>query len=165
MLQKYSINELLRRIEKNWPDVNTIENETVLRLIRLNEIVMEKAGGRLAPFGLTQASFEVIATLRSLPHPRQLTPTELYRSILITSGGMTKILKTLEQQGLIERTAHEVDKRSKLVLLTAKGEKMAEESMISVAEGDKQLMATGLDEGELCCLNGLLQKILEKIER
>jgi DNA-binding MarR family transcriptional regulator len=164
MTQKYSVAELLRRFEQNWPESNTQENEIILGMIRLNDLGQEKLKISLRPFELTQASFEVLTTLRSLPHPRELTPTELYKSILITSGGMTKVLKTLEERNLIQRISNAKDKRSKWVRLTTKGADLAEKSMMAVAQGDRELLRGSLSENELTQLRNILLSALAKIE-
>jgi len=164
MDQKYSIAELLRRMDANWNDAATLDNAVMLGLIRLTEFSMTKADNKLSPLGLTQASFEVLTTLRSLPEPRMLTPTELYRSILITSGGMTKVLKHLEQDGYIERSDNPDDKRSRYVQLTETGAAFAEEAMMAVGQGDREVLRSGLNEDELKSLKKLLLKALESIE-
>ena len=41
--------------------------------------------------------------LRSVPSPYELTPTELYDAVLLSSGGMTKVLRRLETRGLVSR--------------------------------------------------------------
>uniref|UniRef100_UPI001F244674 MarR family transcriptional regulator n=1 Tax=Cronobacter sakazakii TaxID=28141 RepID=UPI001F244674 len=53
--------------------------------------------------------------------PYCLSPTQLYTSLLVTSGAMTNRLNHLEEQGLIKRIADPDDKRSTLVSLTASG--------------------------------------------
>jgi len=164
MTEKYSISELLNRMKANWPESVTPESEIILSLVRLNDLAVEKAKDNLLQFDLTQAGFEVLITLRALPHPRQLSPTELYKSILITSGGMTKVLKHLESKGWIERIDHEQDKRSKLVKLTKNGEILAQQSMAAVEQGDKQLLSQSLSTTELNNLRDILLNTVHKIE-
>ncbi len=55
-----------------------------------------------------------------------MSPNDLYRSLLMTSGGMTKILKNLEAENSIKRMDHHSDKRSKMVRLTQEGKAMVE---------------------------------------
>ncbi len=43
--------------------------------------------------------------------------------IPLTNGSMTVAIDRLEKKGLVERVAHESDRRTKLVHLTAKGKK------------------------------------------
>lgn len=54
-----------------------------------------------------------------------ITPTKLQHKLLFTSGGITKVLKKLEEKDYIIRVDDDSDKRSKLVKLSSLGEEMA----------------------------------------
>jgi DNA-binding MarR family transcriptional regulator len=79
----------------------------------------------LEPFGFRDGEFDVLATLRRAGAPYCLSPTQLYKSLLVTSGAMTNRLNHLEEQGLIERIHDPDDKRSTLVSLTLMGENVS----------------------------------------
>jgi DNA-binding MarR family transcriptional regulator len=164
MEPKYSIAHLLGRMQANWPKAASIETEIALGLVRLNDLGTDSVKTVLTKYDLSLAGFEVLFTLRSLPEPRQLTPTELYKSILISSGGMTKVLKHLEKNGWIERINNPDDKRSKFVKLTENGKQLAEESMIAVNESDRRLFSSSLSETELTQLRDILLGALSKVE-
>ena len=164
MEEKLSISDMLARMKKEWPEIATDGTGAVLGLIRLNDILMDSSNKVLTQFGLTQAAFEVLTTLRSYPKPRRLTPTELYKSILITSGGMTKVLNQLESDGLIERLENAADKRSQFVNLTPSGEKMAERSMKAIMENDQKILGTSLSKSEIKTLKSLLLQVLNGLE-
>jgi len=164
MEKKYSIAELIHRAQSHWPEIATAENDIALCLIRLHDLAMEQSALRLAPFELSQAAFEVLVTLRSLPYPRMLTPTELYHAVLITSGGMTKILKHLEKRGDIERLENPQDKRSKYVKLTDQGCLLAEKAMQAVSDGDCQLLEKAFQPDELNEFRHLLLRAVNRLE-
>lgn len=164
MNSKHTIAELIQRTQNHWPEIASSQNEIALCLIRLHDLGMEHSAKRLAPFDLSQAAFEVLVTLRSFPAPRILTPTELYRAILITSGGMTKILKQLETRGLIERLENEQDKRSKYVKLTDQGARLAEEAMCAVSQGDQELLDKAFSPQEREQIRQLLLKAVNRLE-
>lgn len=164
MENKIKLTDLLRRMKQNWPEALSPETEAILGLIRLNDIVSNQATKSMAQFGLTQAAFEVLTTLRSMPSPRQLTPTELYSSILVTSGGMTKVLKQLEENNWIARIPHASDKRSTLVKLTKKGETLIEEAMEAVVQGDRNIMKQTLSDQDIAKLQEILLLALQKLE-
>ena len=69
--------------------------------------------------GLDTGEFDVLATLRRAGEPYALRPTELYRSLMISSGGLTARLDRLEGAGLIRRRAAGDDARSVIVELTS----------------------------------------------
>jgi len=50
-----------------------------------------------------------------------LTPTQLYGNLILSSGGLTKVLKKLEERELIKREFLASDKRKSLVCLTKTG--------------------------------------------
>jgi len=164
MAGKSTASDILERMQENWHEAATTETGVILGLIRLNDIVLERTAKIIAEFGLTQAAFEVLVTLRSLPEPRQLTPTRLYRSILITSGGMTKVLKKLEKDGLIERLINKDDQRSKLVKLTTAGVQCAERSMESVSANDKKILSQALSTSQVSQLRNILLNALDSLE-
>ena len=164
MEKKYSIGELRDRMKKNWPETVSPETEAVLGLMRLGELVNGQANKISARFGLTPAGFDTLVTLRSLPKPRALSPSELFMSVLISSGGMTKVLDKLEEDGWITRVAQDDDKRKKLVRLTTAGEKLAEDCMAAVMEGDRSLLQQSLSKSEIETLRDLLLTALKRLE-
>ena len=104
-----------------------LEAENMLLIGRLKRAAaliareLEKVYGE---YGLTEGSFDVLATLRRSGAPYTLTPTELFSSLMVTSGTMTTRLKNLENQGLIDRLPNPDDARSMLVSLTDKGKEL-----------------------------------------
>ena len=162
---KSPVSKILERMEDNWPEAAIPETKVMLGIIRLNDIVAESTAKVVARFGLTPAAFEVLVTLRSLPPPRQLTPTELCRSILLTSGGMTKVLNQLVAVGLISHTVNPRDRRSKLVKLTAKGARQAERAMQAVSANDIDLLSPALSRKQIATLGRTLLDTLDNLER
>ena len=77
-------------------------------------------------YGLDSGEFDVIATLRRSGPPYCLRPTELYRWLMISSGGLTARLARLEKAGYIARLPDPEDNRSTLVDLTAAGAAIVE---------------------------------------
>lgn len=164
MSEKITISDMLDKMKENWCETATPETVVMLGLIRLNDIVIESTSKVIGDYGLTQAAFEVLVTLRSLPEPRQLTPTELYRSILITSGGMTKVLKQLEKDGMVVRLINDHDQRSKLVKLTNAGAQCAECSMKAVKNNDKKMLSKALSPSQISQLGDTLLHALKNLE-
>jgi len=164
METKQSVSEILANIRQNWPEWDTPETAVMLGIIRLNDLVKERNIRILNGFGLTQAGFEALVTLRAQPKPRRMTPTDLYQAILITSGGMTKVLKQLEEEGDIVREDHSSDKRSRYVRLTPAGEKRAEAVMMAVSEDEKRALHDALSDQQIAQLGKVLLRTLEKLE-
>lgn len=74
-----------------------------------------------ARHGIDAGEFDVLSTLRRSGPPYALRPTELYKGLMISSGGLTARLGKLEKAGLITRPPSPDDARSTLVQLTAAG--------------------------------------------
>lgn len=155
------------RLRAQWarelPDLDT-EPMGILgrasRLTNLHRISMEETFGK---FDLDRGEFDVIATLRRSGPPYRLTPTQIYTSLMISSGGLTHRLDRLEKAGLIRREKSEQDGRSMLVALTDAGITRVEEACRAhVANGFAFLEA--LDAKERRQLADLLRKLLVGIE-
>lgn len=74
-------------------------------------------------YGLTQAQFDIIATLGNTDG---MTFKQIGELTLITKGTLTGVVDRLERDGLVRRHAGADDRRSTLVRLTARGERVFE---------------------------------------
>lgn len=91
-----------------------------LALKAAHDIWFQKASRATARHGLTLAEFDVLSALERSPDFTS-TPGQIQASVLLTSGGLTKILRQLETRGLIARTLESEDRRVKPVSLTREG--------------------------------------------
>lgn len=91
------------------------------RLARLNGVVQERLDAVFAEHDLRAWEFDVLATLRRSGPPYSLTPGELDRAQLITSGTTTHRITGLEARGFVQRVRDEDDRRVVHVQLTAEG--------------------------------------------
>jgi len=149
---------------KERPDLNLLPM-TILG--RLGEATQMIARDYLEPvfarYGLKRGEFDVIATLRRAGKPYALTPTALYRSTMVSSGGMTNRLDRLEKQGLIERRPNAQDRRGLVVALTSQGLALIDD-LIEV-HVDNQIKVLGaFSKTEQETLSGLLGKLVESLE-
>ncbi|QYU67250.1 MarR family transcriptional regulator [Leptolyngbya sp. 15MV] len=108
------------------PAIDTEPMAILGRINRIAHLVAPEIEQLFARHGLDRGEFDVIATLRRSGTPYRLSPTELYTSLMISSGGLTHRLARLEAAGLIRREASPTDGRSLLVALTEKGRRRAE---------------------------------------
>lgn len=164
MVEKQPLAEIFEDYQQNWPEFDRPETRVMLGVIRLNDLVFESSKTLVAEFGLTMSGFETLMTLRGQPVPRQMTPTALFQAILITSGGMTKVLGQLEKDGLIARIDNPKDRRSRFVRLTPKGKQKAEASMQALADHDRTLLEQALSEQQIAQLAKVLMRTVDKLE-
>jgi DNA-binding MarR family transcriptional regulator len=155
------------RLRGQWarelPDIDTEPMGILGRASRLTNLFRPSLEATFANFGLDRGEFDVIATLRRSGPPYRLTPTQIYTSLMISSGGLTHRLDRLEKAGLIQREKSQEDGRSMLVALTEAGIARVEQACRAhVANGSAFIEV--LDAKERSALADLLRKLLVGIE-
>src|SRR5256886_15786316 len=75
----------------------------------------------IANTGLCLTDF---AALEALLHKGPLTITEIQDKVRLASGSMTAAVDRLEKLGLLERKASPIDRRARVVHLTAEGKRL-----------------------------------------
>ena len=128
------------RLRAQWsrelPDLDTEPMAILGRIYRISNLVRPGIEATFAGFGLDRGEFDVISTLRRSGPPYRLTPTELYRLLMISSGGLTHRLGRLEKAGLVRREKSPEDGRSFLVALTEEGLARAEAAFRADMSGE-----------------------------
>jgi len=151
-----------RQWQKEMPDVSDRLVPMVL-IGRLNEAAQILGRDYLAPsyadIGLKTGEFDVLATLVRSGPPYKLTPTELYRTTMMSSGGMTARVDKLEKAGLVERCPHPDDRRALTVCLTDKGLTLIKSKIPDYIDV-QHTAVDGLSEEEQRQLSGLLEKFI-----
>lgn len=158
-----SVLELFQRLATNWPEVAGQVQPPAVLIYRARDLLLTDLEWVLAEFGMRPADLDVLVALRITPPPRQLTPTELYRSLLLSSGGLTKILYRLEAEGWVDRPANPADGRSRLVRLTRAGKAQVEKVMQQVVAHEERWLAP-LSSSERAQLAHLLGKLVDAQE-
>jgi DNA-binding MarR family transcriptional regulator len=147
---------------KQWdaelPDIDTVGMAILGRARWITLRVRPQIEAVFAQHGLDTGEFDVLSTLLRAGAPYRLRPTELYRSLMVSSGGMTDRLKRLERAGLICRPATDRDKRSLPVELTPEGRTLAERAFREDMTVEKSLLEA-LSEEDCDQLAGLLRKL------
>ena len=128
---------------KQWrderPDIKPEIMGLFARLLSVSHHVSKGVWDQHKAMGLSKGDFDVIATLKRSGAPYVLTPTELYKSAMLTSGGMTNRLDRLEKAKWIERTHSQDDRRSFLVKLTPAGLEKIDEALIPHINNEEAL--------------------------
>ena len=116
-----------------------------------------------ARYGLDTGEFDTLATLLRSGPPYRLRPTELFSSLMISSGGLTNRLIRLQRAGLICRPPDTSDARSLPVQLTEEGKRVAEAAFREDMEVEARLLE-GLSDDDRTKLAELLAKLALSIE-
>jgi len=146
------------------PDLDTVPVAVIARLGRATAYIDAGINERLAEFGLTRGSWDVLASLRRSRPPHRLSPTHLYLALMRTSGAMTHRLSRLERAGLIKRVTDPLDGRGLLVELTPKGVTIVDQVAPAHLANERALLAA-LSNDEQNHLLELLRKMLAAFER
>lgn len=111
---------------------------------------------------LQRGEFDVLATLRRSGKPYALSPTKLYRSMMISSGGMTNRLDRLEKAGLVRRRPSSDDRRAVIVELTDSGFSKIDTMLKDHLSGQEKLLKC-MDSEQREAIDGLLAKLIESM--
>lgn len=156
--------ELLYLFKENWPEGYSPGEEVMLRLYHAALRHTEEMHRFLTQFNLSTAEFVTLRVLRREPAPHVMTPTVLHETLVMSPGGMTKVLKQLEAKGYVTRRADRADKRRILVELTETGEGKINSVQQCVRDFDLLLLKRTLGAREQTQLAQLLRKLLISLE-
>lgn len=157
------VDHLLAQWAQQRPEVDTSLLRISARIVRLSRYLDREVADHLAPWDLSEGEHNVLAALRRSGPPYQLTPTELYRSLLISSGAMTNRLDRLEAAGLIVRTPDPDDRRRTRVGLTERGREVIDAALDAHVAALEELFA-GLAPEDADQLESLLRGVLSRLE-
>jgi len=155
------------RILEQWgrvrPDLDVTPMGLTGRLKRIARILDREMEPVFAQHGLNLASFDVLATLLRSGEPFQLSPGELMKNTMVTSGTMTNRIDQLVKGGLVERVPNPDDGRSVHIALTNNGRRVIDRAIEDHVENLHRLTA-GVDENAFAELDRLLGQYLAALE-
>lgn len=114
-------------------------------------------------YGLNRGEVGVLSALRIAGPPHQLSPTRLFKGLMLSSAGMTSRLDRLEERGLVRRSSDPNDRRGVLVDLTSEGRELVD-TVVAVNTNEEKELVGGLTSAEFGSLAALLQKLLSRLE-
>jgi DNA-binding MarR family transcriptional regulator len=148
---------------KEMPDVPLDGMAILARARRLDQLSRKPIEAVFEQYGLDSGEFDVLATLQRGGPPYEMRPTELFQSLLITSGGLTDRLNRLTRKGLVERVVTATDRRSLPVRLSKQGVDTIRRAYAQDMEIERGLLSglTAKDRFELARLLALLLADIE----
>ena len=157
------VDEILAEWARERPELDTTAMGVVGRLMLVARLADDRLSAPLRDRGLERGWFDLLAALRRAGRPYELNPKALMEAVMLSSGGMTKRLDSMERAGLIERRPDPADRRGTLVRLTAAGKRAVDRAVaLHVANEDRLLASLGHDE--VAVLDGLLRGLLAGLE-
>jgi DNA-binding MarR family transcriptional regulator len=163
MTHEDHVSSILAQWAVERPDLDVSPMGIVGRISRLSLVVDRELEPVFAQFGLNHWSFDMLATLRRSGAPYQLSPTELFRSMMVTSGTMTNRIDRLTEKDLVRRIPDPEDRRAILVELTDQGRKLIDSALASHVSNEERLLQS-LSPEEQSNLAALLGKWLSFLE-
>ena len=158
------IDELGRAWRREYRGTDTAALPPLVRLARLSLLIDSLQTEVLRPFGLARGDYGVLAMLRRAGAPYELSPTQLTSRLERSSGGMTKILKRLEEAGLVRRLPDPEDGRGSRVSLTRAGLELQDRVFHAFLAASRELVAP-LPEPRLREIDRSLRVLLGAFER
>jgi len=162
-MQKDHVDTIISQWEIEMKDLDVSPMAVIGRLSRVAEHLSRLLQENYNTYSLNGGEFDVLSSLRRSGAPYQLTPTELYSTLMITSGTITNRLDHLEKAGLISRSPNPEDRRGTLVVLTDKGLALMNEAYPAHIAYEETLLKA-LDKNERDTLVSLLRKLILSYE-
>lgn len=157
------VDAILAQWQQERPDLDVSPMGVIGRMGRLAKHLDRAIQETFSEFGLTIGEFDVLAALRRSGQPYQLTPTELFNTLMVSSGTMTHRIDRLEQAELVRRTPDPSDRRGTLIELTDKGFNVIEKAVTAHVANEHRVLS-GLEASERESLAELLRKLLSSFE-
>lgn len=107
---------------------------------------------------LTLAQFRLLELLAQRD-PEAMEPREMAQMLDVGSNHITKLLDQLEGRGLVHRREHAVDRRRRLVHITAAGDEVQRTVSPRVAAFEDRLMGAAFTEQERAHLAALSRRL------
>jgi DNA-binding MarR family transcriptional regulator len=158
-----AVDAIIREWRRERPDLDPAAKEVTGRVIRLASIFQHAYSQEFRPLGLSEGAYGVLATLRRSGQPFELSPSELARHGMMSSGGMTLVVDRLERDGYVTRAPNPSDRRGSRVRLTSAGRDVIDRAMVAHTAAEQRLVA-GLNDGDRKRLAELLRKLLLTVD-
>lgn len=158
-----AVDAILAQWQRERPDLDASPMGPIGRLKRCAARMEQRLESCFAEFGLSLWEFDMLATLRRAGAPYRLSPTDLFSTLMVTSGTMTHRLKRLETRGWIERQPNQQDARSMLVQLTPEGLALIDRAVEAHVENEHRILSA-LPAAVLTSLDHHLAALLRTLE-
>ncbi len=149
---------------RELPEIDVTPLGSLSRISRLAKHLDRARRDAFAAHELEVWEFDVLAALRRQGRPYVLSPGELIRATLSTSGTMTNRVNRLEARGLVSRQPNTDDRRGVLVRLTDEGRDRVQQALADLLAYERKVLAS-IEPEEREQLAVLLRRLLAPFER
>jgi len=135
------VDTIVEAWRRERPDLDLAPMEVLSRISRLARHLDRLRANTFSAHDLESWEFDVLAALRRTGPPYRLSPGQLLRETLVTSGTMTNRVDRLVERGLVTRQDHPNDRRGVLVELTDAGRDAVDAALAELIAAERQIMA------------------------
>ena len=134
------MDSLVSAWHRERPDLDVSPMQVLSRVSRLARHLDRQRSSAFAAYGLETWEFDVLAALRRAGPPYQLSPGQLLRETMVTSGTMTNRVDRLATRGLVSRENHPEDRRGVLVTLTGPGKDTVDAALVDLLAAEQHIL-------------------------
>lgn len=156
------VEHILSQWKQARPDLDCAPMGITGRIGRSSRFLAESMESIFKKYDLSPIEMDIVATLRRSQEP--LTPTQLYKTLMYSSGTMSTRIEGLVKRDLIYRDTNGEDRRSCKVYLTDAGIALTD-ALITEHVANLQQLMSPLSKEEQTQLTCLLQKLTVTFER
>ncbi|AGL46298.1 MarR family transcriptional regulator [Pseudomonas aeruginosa] len=158
-----AVDVILEQWKRERPDLDAAPMGPIGRIKRCAALLEQQLESAFVESELCLWEFDMLATLRRAGAPYCLSPTELFSTLMVTSGTMTHRLKRLETRGFIERVPNAQDARSMLVQLTSHGRTLIDRVVETHIDNERAILSR-IPASALADLDAHLSTLLRALE-
>jgi DNA-binding MarR family transcriptional regulator len=153
------VDRLVQAWQRERPDLDVSPMNVLSRVTRLARHLDRERRAAFSAHGLEIWEFDVLAALRRAGNSARLTPGQLIKETLVTSGTMTNRIDRLAARGLVRREDHPDDRRVVLVRLTDNGREAVDAALADLLAAERRIL-DGLSADSSAQLAGALRQLL-----
>ncbi len=135
------VDHIVAAWQRERPDLDVEPMRVLSRVTRLARHLDRVRSRAFSAHELESWEFDVLAALRRAGAPYRLTPGQLVRETMVTSGTMTNRVDRLAARGLVSREVHPDDRRGVLVSLTVAGRGQVDAALADLLDAERAIMA------------------------
>ncbi len=154
---------LLDRWSAIRPGLDLDIYQVTARISRISLHISRRQEEVFGRFGLNRGEVGVLSALRVAGPPHRLSPTTLFKGLMLSSAGMTSRIDRLERRALVKRIPDPTDRRGVLVELTAEGRKVLEDAVAANTKSEQTVLGE-MSPKQIATLGKLLRDVLANLE-
>jgi DNA-binding MarR family transcriptional regulator len=156
------VDELVTAWRRERTDLDLAPVEVFSRVSRLARLLDRARREAFTAHEIEPWEFDVLAALRRAGKPYRLSPGQLLKETMVTSGTMTNRIDRLTERGFVDRSPDPHDRRGVLVGLNPAGKRAVDGAFETLLASERELLSE-LSTPERRELAGLLKRLMRPL--